>query len=358
MSLNVTIPDTFNGPLGLLHSLILRDEIDIYDIPIARLLQSYLDELARMDIVNVDEGAEFLDLASRLMEIKLRLLVPPEEGEAGEEGEEDDFDPRSGLVAALLEYRRFKDAARLLGELADEQSRRFPRVSPRLEFRIVTPAAEGETDQDSLDLLSAFQGLIDRLAVPDVITTEEVPISTRVEQIEMVLREKGRTRFSFLLSGVPNRFEMLGFFIAVLELIRQGKLFARQTDGFSDIILEKREPATLKGEAAEGAGRPVFPPRRVSWCFPAVRGLAGSFLPKPSAVAVGRLVVAAPWLGEIPRHSASCRLEPRLNPPAPLFAFSLGRNHAGRPAADPARRPAKPAPFPGAFSLPSLRGKT
>ncbi|MCC8166157.1 MAG: segregation/condensation protein A [Planctomycetes bacterium] len=115
MSLNVTIPDTFNGPLGLLHSLILRDEIDIYDIPIARLTNSYLEEIKKLDIINVDEGAEFLDLASRLLEIKLRMLIPPEEREDEESDEDDDFDPRGSLVEALLEYRRFKDAARLLG---------------------------------------------------------------------------------------------------------------------------------------------------------------------------------------------------------------------------------------------------
>ncbi len=356
MSLNVTIPDTFNGPLGLLHSLILRDEIDIYDIPIAKLLQSYLDELARMDIVNVDEGAEFLDLASRLMEIKLRLLVPPEEGEPGEEGEEDDFDPRSGLVAALLEYRRFKDAARLLGELAEEQSRRFPRIPPRMEFRIVAPMEEGESDQDSLDLLAAFQGLIDRLAVPDVITTEEVPISTRVEQIEMVLREKGRTRFSFLLSGIPNRFEMLGFFIAVLELIRQGKLYARQTDGFSDIVLEKREPAAKKAEGAEGSA-PVFPPRRVSWCFPAVRALIGSYLPRPTADAARRLAATAPLFAKISDKSAPSRFEPGKSVPAPLFALSFGRNGTRHFSADTTDR-AKTAAIPGAFPRPSQRGKT
>ncbi|MCC8107531.1 MAG: segregation/condensation protein A, partial [Planctomycetes bacterium] len=148
MSLNVTIPDTFNGPLGLLHSLILRDEIDIYDIPIARLTNSYLEEIKKLDIINVDEGAEFLDLASRLLEIKLRMLVPPEEGELEDAEEDDDFDPRGSLVEALLEYRRFKDAARLLGELAEEQARRFPRVAPSIEFRLV-----GEDNPDGVACL-------------------------------------------------------------------------------------------------------------------------------------------------------------------------------------------------------------
>ena len=118
MSLNVTIPDTFNGPLDLLLHLIRRDEMDIYDIPIARLAASYLEEMRKLAIVDVDEAAEFLDLASRLLEIKSRMLMPPEERLDEEGEEEEDFDPRSGLVEALLEYRRFKDAARMLGEKA------------------------------------------------------------------------------------------------------------------------------------------------------------------------------------------------------------------------------------------------
>ncbi len=241
MSLNITIPDTFDGPLDLLLHLIRRDEMDIYDIPIARLTQTYLDEMAKLSLIDVDEGAEFLDLASRLLEIKTRMLLPPEEleEEAGEEEEE--FDPRSGLVAALLEYRRFKDAAKLLGGMAEEQERRYPRVAPRMEFSSVSPAAPAESN----DLLRAFQGLLDRMLgdaadAPDVITYTEVSIATRAEQITENLAAVEKTRFSRLLSDRPTRSEMVGLFIAMLELIRQGRIIARQSDDFSDIIIERR----------------------------------------------------------------------------------------------------------------------
>lgn len=268
MSLNVTIPDTFNGPLDLLLHLIRRDEMDIYDIPIAKLAASYLEEIEKLEFVNVDEGAEFLDLASRLLEIKSRMLIPPEERlEEGEE-EEEDFDPRTGLVEALLEYRRFKDAARLLGEMAEEQSRRFPRNAPRMEFRFI--GENGET-ADCMDLLSAFQSMLEQMIpeadAPDVIASQEISISTRIEQIQTVLLDIEKTRFSLLLSSRPNRGEMVGFFIAVLELIRRGLLIARQSSDFSDIILERRQPPV----PAESAVASSISKRAATWCFPAVR---------------------------------------------------------------------------------------
>ncbi|MCC8189548.1 MAG: segregation/condensation protein A, partial [Planctomycetes bacterium] len=238
MSLTVTIPNTFNGPLDLLLHLIRRDEMDIYDIPIARLTATYLEEMAKLDLVDVDEGAEFLDLASRLLEIKSRMLIPPEEREDESAEEEEDFDPRSGLVEALLEYRRFKDAARLLGEMAEEQARRFPRIAPRLALQ----PPDGEDDAaDCMDLFTAFQALLVRMMPTEdstVITYTEVPTSVRIEQIQAVLADVGTTRFSLLLSGSPDRREMVGFFIALLELIRQGRVTARQTDNFADIVLE------------------------------------------------------------------------------------------------------------------------
>lgn len=240
MSLNVTLPDTFSGPLDLLLHLIRRDEMDIMDISIAQLTASYLDELQRLEIIDVDKGAEFLDLASRLLEIKSRMLIPPEERLDEDEEEDEGFDPRTGLVEALLEYRRFKDAAKMLGDMAEEQSHRYPRVAPKMDIALDDTGASAF---DCLDLLGAFQNLIIRMRPEDdanVITYTEIPTSVRIEQIETVVRETGMTRFSLLLSGKPNRREMVGFFIAMLELIRQGKLTARQSANFSDIILEPR----------------------------------------------------------------------------------------------------------------------
>lgn len=246
MSLTVAIPDTFSGPLDLLLHLIRRDEMDIHDIPIGQLTNSYLEEMEKLDFVDVDEAAEFLDLASRLLEIKGRMLLPPEEPVDGEEAEEDDFDPRSGLVEALLEYRRFKEAAKMLGDLAEEQERRYPRIAPRVDFGVVEDMA---SSADSLDLMTAFQSMLLRIVPVEAsteITYTEVPTSVRIRQIEEVLASAGKARFSLLLSEKPTRREMVGFFIAILELVRQGRLIARQTDKFSDIVLEKAEPRRMR----------------------------------------------------------------------------------------------------------------
>lgn len=257
----IEIPETFSGPMGLLHELVLRNEVDIYDIPIGKLAVEYLEAIGTMEFINVDEEVEFLNLASRLHEIKMRMLLPPEDRPEGEEDDDEDFDPRSGLVEALLEYRRFKDAARMLSELAEEQARRYPRVAPRMEFRFV-----GETDQtvDCLDLFTAFQGLLDRMSAPDEVPFYEKPISARVDQIRMVLGHREGIRFSFLLSDTPDVHEMVGLFIAVLELVRLGEVYARQSGDYTDIVLERR---VRQSEAEKKAStRPRF-----TWCFPAIR---------------------------------------------------------------------------------------
>ena len=256
MSLNVAIPDTYSGPLDLLLYLIRRDEMDIHDIPIARLASAYFEEMRSLALVDVDEAAEFLDLASRLLEIKARMLLPPEEAtEGASEEDEGDLDPRSGLVEALLEYRRFKEAALLLGDLAVEQSRRFPRVAPRLEFP--PEIFEKVENADVHDLMEAFQAMLYRI-VPAEESTEftysEIPTSVRIDQIESVLLELGKTRFSMLLSSDRTRIEMISYFIAVLEMIRQGRLIARQAVDFSDIVLERAEPRRAKSKAGIGAG--------------------------------------------------------------------------------------------------------
>ncbi|MDR3078325.1 MAG: segregation/condensation protein A [Planctomycetota bacterium] len=252
MSLNVAIPDTFSGPMHLLLELIRREEMDIHDINVARLASAYLEELDRLDSFDMDETAEFLSLASRLLEIKSRILAPPEKAEEEGEDESEDWDPRSGLVEALLEYRRFKEAAGRLDGMAAEQARRHPRLPPPMSGP-AGPAADRSIG--GLELMLAFQSLLERLASRRKgrdfsLSHREVPISQRIQQITTVLAEAGRARFSLLLSSLPDRLEMVGFFIAMLEMIRQGVLVARQADDFTDIILEARE------KPPEPAGRP------------------------------------------------------------------------------------------------------
>lgn len=245
---NVVVENTFSGPMDLLLHLVRRDEIDLHDIPMAQLTKSYIEELDRMSMVDVDDAAEFLDMASRLVEMKGRLLLPPGEASPDGEDEADDIDPRAGLVAALLEYKRFKDAAALLADMGQEWEKRFPRHAPEFLFE---PAGEEDeiVSASPYDLMEAFQNLLQRMLVSDAIAieNEEIPTEVRIEQIRQVIIERPSTWFSLLLSSRPNRDEMVGFFIALLELIRQRVVIARQAEDFSDILIERRSVQETTG---------------------------------------------------------------------------------------------------------------
>jgi len=238
----VQVENTFRGPLDLLLYLVKRDEIDIHDIPISHLTRAYLEELDRLRDLDIDLASEFLAMASLLMEIKSRMLLPP--GTTGEEDEdEENFDPRAGLVQALLEYKRFKEAAETLGHLAEDHSRRFARLAPPPEF-FIEDESEQIADAGVYDLLAAFQKMINAMRVSEAveIVSDEVSTEVRIEQITTVLRDRDHVRFSELLSDEPSKSEMVGFFIAMLELIRLKQVRAYQTADFSEIYLEKRRP--------------------------------------------------------------------------------------------------------------------
>ncbi|MBN2711922.1 MAG: segregation/condensation protein A [Planctomycetes bacterium] len=240
MAHNVILEETFSGPMDLMLHLVKRDEIDIHDIPIAHLTREYLAEMDKLrDQLDIDSASEFMAMASILMEIKSRMLLPTIEEQEGE-SEEDDFDPREGLVKALLEYKRFKEAATALGNLADEHAMRFVRIAPKME--IYEEEEEAEIDGvSSLDLLVAFQNMIRNMLTNEAqeIVNDEVATEVRLEQIMTAIESMEYTTFSKLLSDNPTKGEMVGFFIAMLELIRLKKVRARQAADFTDIHLER-----------------------------------------------------------------------------------------------------------------------
>ncbi|MFW6133679.1 MAG: segregation and condensation protein A, partial [Planctomycetota bacterium] len=135
--------DVYNGPLDLLLYLIRREEVDIHDIPIARITEQYLQYVNLLKALDPNLGGEFLVLATQLMEIKTRMLLPAPEALEGD-GDADALDPRAELVRQLLEYKAFKDAAGDLAEAAEQQALRFPRAPAR-----------PEADDDEVDLADA-----------------------------------------------------------------------------------------------------------------------------------------------------------------------------------------------------------
>jgi segregation and condensation protein A len=232
----------FEGPLDLLLFLIRKNEIDIYDIPIESVTRQYLDVLHGMKELDLEIAGDFFVMAATLMEIKSRMLLPKGHHAVDPNAEDDDpIDPRYELVHQLLQYKKFKEAARELQELATFQDNKLP--------RLVTEEKPGEGDRplkpvDRIDLWNAFNLVLRRLAeklVVGEIQDEQVTVS---DQMEAIL-EKLRTEKTFLFTSLlPGRVELrllVASFLAVLELARLGKLRVRQNDACTDIICTARD---------------------------------------------------------------------------------------------------------------------
>jgi segregation and condensation protein A len=225
--------DTFRGPLDLLLFLVKRNEVDLCDIPIARILEQFLHHLQAIQIIDVEGAGEFLVMAATLMEIKSKLLLPRNpENQATEE------DPRLELVKQLIEYKKYKEAAALLEDQARRQMARLARTVPE-------PPAPPDLAQQPLrrvelwDLVSAFGRLMRETAAlqPRPIVMDETPIHVHMERIEALLRERGRLSFRELFTPPHERGRLLGLFLALLELIKGRRVTAEQPAAFGDIWL-------------------------------------------------------------------------------------------------------------------------
>lgn len=226
--------DLFEGPLDLLLHLIKKNEVDVADIPIARITEQYLSYLDLMHELNLEVAGEFLVMAATLTLIKSRMLLP-----ASEADEEEEADPRSNLVRQLLEYQRFREAARALEE------------RPRL-YRDVFPRPAGADDVDpqaepgpprvraSLwDLLEAFRAVLNR-ARPDsmrVVETEEVTLRHCLDRILRILSVARSTTFDSLFDDGASRARILVTFLALLELVKLGAVAAVQEETFGPIMV-------------------------------------------------------------------------------------------------------------------------
>lgn len=225
--------EIFEGPLDLLLYLIKKDEIDILDIPIAKITAQYLEYLELMQLLDLGIAGEFLVMAATLMHIKSRLLLPPEEREALEEPEED---PRQELVRRLLEYQKFKEAAQHLEEMELERSRYFVRseTPPVIE--------EGECFEASLfDLITAFSKVL--TSVPrktfQEIVIDEFTVEEKIGYILDILKDKTQTYFTNLFENMKNKMEVVCTFLALLELIRIKEAVVRQPKLFGPILVIK-----------------------------------------------------------------------------------------------------------------------
>ena len=212
--------DIYKGPLDLLLYLIRENEVDIYDIPIAAITEQYMQYLELIKMLDPNLAGDFLVMASTLMEIKSRMLLPRPERE---EDEADEDDPRIELIRQLMEYKRFKEAAAALAEKREEQLDRFGRGA-RQSFDEEAPEEESvELSEVSIwDILTAFDRVMrETLRLqPATIRDRDVPVRQHIEQIIEMLRVQNVIRFVQIFERCEDRVEAIGAFLALLEMTR------------------------------------------------------------------------------------------------------------------------------------------
>ena len=232
--------DTFEGPLDLLLFLIRKNEVNIYDIPIALITEQYLSYIELMQELNLDIASEFLVMAATLIHIKSRMLLPrpPTEEEAEGEGE----DPREALVRRLLEHERFKAAADQLHERETIRSAQWPR-SDAAVAGIAGEEGEPELEVDLFSLLAAFRGVLERASRKPrmVIPPEQISIEDRITQLLSRLSETDACGFEDLFAdGDGSKPFLIVTFLALLEMIRLKLVRVFQTAGAGAIRVYKR----------------------------------------------------------------------------------------------------------------------
>jgi segregation and condensation protein A len=227
----------FEGPLDLLLHLIKKNEVNIYDIPIKRITQQYLEYIDLMQELNLDVAGEFLVMAATLIHIKSRMLLPRPDP-AQEDPEED---PREALVRRLLEHQKFKAAAELLHERETLRSAQWTRADGPIA-EIAGEAPEPEVEVDLFSLISAFRAVVERARQrPKMyLPGEQMPIEDRIEQLLTRLSETEACGFEDLFGDVQTRAGLIVTFLALLEMIRLKLVRVFQSGGMGPIRVYKR----------------------------------------------------------------------------------------------------------------------
>ena len=244
--------EAFAGPLDLLLYLVKKEEVDIHDIPIKRILDQYLLSLKAIDALDLDSAGEFLVMAATLMVIKSRMLLPTEDVDLAEE-----IDPRYELVQQLLDYKKYKDSADLLQDRHLEFSQmvgRPPSARPEAIPLGERPLAEVSV----FDLLSAFAKVLESLGPNHGqrvrrVSTDDYPVRDYVKKLRTRLSDDGSLLFSELLGGQATRQQVIGNFLAILLLLKLEIIVCAQDGVRGDIRIIYRGEAPDMAEVEEAA---------------------------------------------------------------------------------------------------------
>ena len=226
--------DAFHGPLDLLLYLVRRDEVDILDIPIARLADQILAFLAVRTELDVDLAGDFLVTAATLLELKARALLPAPP--AADPAVPAAADPRRELVKQLLEYRQFKDAAALLEDRAERHNTRLPRLAPPAD-PAAGPSTPAVRPVELWDLVSAFARLMRETELVPVTTVQvdDTPQHVHEERVLAAVRAAGRLTLRDLFTPPHTKARLIGLFLAILELVKRQSVRLELADPFAEL---------------------------------------------------------------------------------------------------------------------------
>ncbi|MBR6801692.1 MAG: segregation/condensation protein A [Eubacteriaceae bacterium] len=232
---NILTLEKFSGPLDLLLSLIAKNEVDIFDIPISEITKQYMNYIYAANSFNIELAAEFVVMASTLIEIKSRMMLPKEIDE--ETGEE--IDPREELVARLIEYSQFKAIASHLAKAEGDYSLRFSREQDYFEDIVDNTNLQLTSEM----ILKAMSKVLLKRKIrieensPMLMETEEYSVEVLISDLQAKLREKRRLTFDEIISSHPTRAYMTGIFLAILEMYKMGEITISQEYSYSDITV-------------------------------------------------------------------------------------------------------------------------
>ena len=228
--------DNFEGPLDLLLYFIKRDELDIYDIPIAKITKDFVDVIEQWKKLNLMIAGEFIVMASTLMRVKARLMIPRQE--IDEDGEV--IDPRLELMQQLIDYKRFHDAADMLDNLANNRKGYIQRqITQDISHSDIEDLSIYIKDVTLYDLARVFKETMDARPVISQFELNREPVKLE-KQKELILKYfdgEGKLNFSSLINTLNSKMEIIVTFLAVLDLIREGICSIKQSKIFSNIEL-------------------------------------------------------------------------------------------------------------------------
>ena len=232
----VTVGEVYEGPLDLLLALIRSQDIDIYDIPIAKITAQYLAYVERLRELDVNVAAEFIYMAAVLIHIKSKMLLPRDPAAASEQEE----DPRAELVNRLIEHEKFRSAAQML--LQKQQIEDAVRTNPALREFTDAEGAEPEIAADVIDLVRTFQQILERARSRPLLEVDEdaVTIAQMIDYLRRRLALEDRPiRLKQMLANIESRQALICMFLALLELVRLQAVQLRQDRLFGEILLRK-----------------------------------------------------------------------------------------------------------------------